>query len=439
MTSYQEFQALCLSTNFQKARHIGSTEEVLQSVYYDPFSKVTWSARIPVKISPTEVGPPDEKTQTRKVTYLIPETSPYHGLGDTYIGITLPAITFRPGFQGRWCRNPVINIMTDITLYHNGVRVTGFESTCIDHCLQTLTNDDAIRDAGNIPALQKWSNRLPEFKGRLTLPWFFSFRQAKFFPLYLCFCRDKLEYRITIRTNLSELIEVQKDEFLSSPIMFEADKHLAGPVSVPTPVLYNEFIIMTDAELLSYYCSGMHKKLMFTDFIRLDNPDQIAGTRAGEIISLNISTKFPVHCLFWCLTKQNHLSNYTDSDDYELGSTPIEWSSLKYKETVIFERLEPWQTEGHYPSRRLLRVPAAGYSSFPFFDKYLDSNPKTGMILDGCTFSVKIVDKPGDLSKYYIRLYGLVSKDLEFTRSATSDAERTLDGGLSKIVISGNT
>jgi hypothetical protein len=442
---YAAFREKCLSTNFQKDRHIvkpGTPEEPqedIQSIYLSTFIKATWVLQLPIRFPSTDRI--IDKDGNLEIRFRMPGTALYHGLTESHYSFKLPSLSFKEEYEGRWCMNPLLNSFISAKLSFNDTQIQNLDSIYLDHYLQNFSKDREASDAevGNQPFLQNWSQNIPSYTTSFTLPWFYSLSSTSFFPIYLCNSLDRLDHVFVVRQKIDQMVYTRRHSsgvgVEQKLIPFNND-FLTKPVCLPTPEYWGDIIYMTDTEADTFRCNNMHKNIMFYDIIRFDDKK---NKPQGNLVVIQIKEKFPVHCLFWGATDGKFLSNYTITDTPTIGSSPIQNSSLLVDKLVLFDKLENWQTERHYPSRKMTRAPwYPGHNSFCFSNLFNNPDTKSGLLLRDAEFSVQLEPEQCDISEYRVHLYGVVSKELIFMTYPTTEMERQESTKFSTLIIRGD-
>lgn len=405
---YEAFIKCCLSTPLQQERHGG---DEIETIYGESYQKITWSMPIQLRL-------PRQVTE-ECIKYSLEDASLYHGLSDTKMVTRLPALRFKPGYQGRWCRNPGSNVIIAGRLFFNGIPLAQIPEGYCDHYIQNFHTDKRISDVllGNVPELIEWNNSLPAYIANFMLPWFFTDRVNSYFPIYKCFSADNLEQRFMVR-HLEQLVYCRNSEGSSVKL----EEAILDSTTLPVPEVKAEAFILTEPEIATFHCNELHNILMYNDIIKLDVGEHTR--KLGECFTFTIKEKLPIICLLWSVSNGQELSKYTTN----AGVSPILHTTLVKGRMTIFDKLESVETEKYLPSQKMHCAPSVpGYHSYLFALNWRAQHNKPGLLLNDGEMKVQLIE-PRDESDqtFALQVYAIVNKKMQFDVCANTEMERRM-------------
>lgn len=211
---------------------------------------------------------------------------------------------------------------------------------------------------GNLESITTFSERIPSFVLKITLPVFNYAEQP--FPSFYTDKNHPINVDIAMRSNIMELIQMritngqkyvilpgEENNNYSNFLNIKKINELAKSSKIHTPSLYVNQVYITDEEKEFYLSKLIDARdrnqetlgYNFKYFIPLDTEDQVC--QSGKSISIPIRNNSLAQCIFWMLQNKdalrcNDYSNYTDNNENkEYGRSPIDNSIIMYnKETA---------------------------------------------------------------------------------------------------------
>jgi hypothetical protein len=449
-------------TAFQKEIHFpklpsdpkaDDPSNVVNSVYRATFKKASWVYPVLARMenvasTVTPSGGEESSQETYVITYRA-KTYPYHGLSYSYLTQRLPAIIFKEEFEGRWCRRPGINIIEEAELFFNNTSIQTFDNKFLNDYVQFFMYYDSERERnqrlGDISYLQAWSNKLPTHTTTFDIPWFYSTDESNFFPLFRCTVMDKLEHRLVLKRNFSELLSVREKAtkklvpFNSSQVTIKGYDMVPGAPcpQLPTPEMYGYYFFLTDSELEYNHCSNTVTTYPVDSVVTL-TAEKLASV--GDTVTIDFRLQpYATHTLLWSAENERAIleqsySNYTtDAEDPESGYSPIKMANLTNKYGATFD-LGRIHTETAMPLHHCRHVAFEnGYNCYTFASRAHDFFVKPGVNLSEAKLTVKLQDmnpfcELGELptkDRFLVRVSLIQSRQLEFVEFATNEKERT--------------
>jgi hypothetical protein len=460
-------------TAFQKELHLpksadgtGSKHPMDQvhSVYESSFKRVSWTypaiARMENTASTvTPSGGEESSQETYVITYRA-KTYPYHGLNNSYIIQRLPAIIFKDGFEGRWCRRPAVNVIESAELIFNGNSIQTFDNKFFNDYVQFYMRYDTEKERnnrlGDLPYLQNWSEKLAPHTTKFDIPWFYTADESTYFPLFRCTAMDKLEHRLVLKRNFSDLLTV-RDKASKKVVPFSSgqveikgyDVAPGAPCpQLPAPEMYGEYFFWTDEERDFNYCNNAVTTYPVDSVVTL-TADKLASV--GETVTVDFHIQpYPIHTLLWSAENEKSIlersfSNYTtNAESPEEGYSPVKVATLISKQGIIFD-LGRIHTESAVPFHRCRHVAFEnGYNCYTFASRSHDFFVKPSVNLTDAKLVVKLQDmnpfceigEAPTTNRFVVRVSLVQSRQIEFLDFATSEAERT-SSKTSRIKVSG--
>ena len=447
--------------NFQKTLHnpedIENKDENyegnhIHTTFFREYRRATWYFQYPEVIPGSNLGDNIEGSSFL-FSYKIKTAS--HILSQTDLCQKFPSIQCKPGYKAHWTLNPGSNIFEYGTLTFNDKIIQTLDQTYCDIMNQFLPDNKKNNfniNIGNIPCLQEFSDKIPQYETSFKPPWFYQ-DISNSFPLYYCSILDKIEHKLILRRNINDLLIVIKEE---TGEFVDADMNSIAKVNdidttnenliLPMPQMWAVYIYLSDMECENNrsFCQNTHsfndKKnlFLFKDIIKLENDNPIS---LNNKISIKIpNSEFPVTNISWVAQNQEALnnkfySNYTtNSNNISMGWSPILNTSLSYGKSLIFKEIPSFRTERVYPEMQCGSMSYyRGYNNWCLGTTFNDENPLPGVVIKDGFITIQLTDtnpyiklgntsKSQDTFKFYV--YLTCNKRLIFNNFATDEKMR---------------
>ncbi len=394
--------------DLQKELHEPSNNEELISYFYREFSKSTWYTHLPIRLDCNVMNEKD-------LTYTVNNTFDF--LLYVYKRDFFPALRVKKEFRGR------VEICWPHNLGHN--TVISAQVKIDDDVLQTIDTiwydiysqfymKPGYRDqyniyVGNIPALEQWSDFLPEYTTNVPQPFYHARDPSLAIPLLYC-SLSKVTYHYKIRARISDLLRMRLcvDNEPERPGDYYDKGHRwrnipcnlkyiegadsTGKLSIPE--LWGRYVYLTDDEREWIKCN-------FKETGRIYYIDDVIpckavnGGKLGFNVSVDLDCKTPCKALFWVaenLTakKNNNFSNYTtNAENLYIGWNPISMYSLNYSGTSRFENMSSDHSDKMEPWYHFLSPPAEpGYNAYSFSMLSTSLDAEVGLVMAGLKTSL---------------------------------------------------
>lgn len=386
------------------------------TAFYSTYRKTTWHYHHPERLDVTS-------SETGFSFRAKPQP---HGLLYSDIVQVLPSIVCNPGYEARWTHNPGSNVIETGAFVFNDKVLQSIDYIYNDIHGQSMIEekDRDIRsiNLGNLAMLQDWNTALPTYTTSFMPPWFYASSLSAYFPLYFCGFLDRIEHRLKLRRNVSDLLLVRQvaDEKgeLPTPVRVALDTRsirsinslppVADQLKLKSPEMWAEYLYLSDIECTNNLCmtnvgASLHKVgdyrnvLHIEDMIAMDDPNPVA---LGSTVSVKCeNSEYPVHAFAWVAQNetaksQGYYSNYsTNTEDCLHGWSPLQHATINAGRARLITEYPSYRTERvntprHYPCTP--REP--GYNLWSLGVKALDVNPKPGVVIHNGSVTVRLVD-----------------------------------------------
>ncbi|EQD26795.1 major capsid protein, partial [mine drainage metagenome] len=315
----------------------------ISSFLYQKYIPTTWNVIYSKKMDTIAVG--------SNVNYLIDSNS--HSLLSSRMVFKVPPIKVKEEFNDKikiaWTHNLGHNRILDAEFICDGIIYTRFDNVWLDFESQFFQDGGAGKrksrqnGIGNIPALEEFSNKLPEFTLDVWQPWFYSMHSFSAFPIFFRNSQSRIVHKYTLQDKIGNLLRMKKynekkkkwiDEKTS-----EWNDHLKDYLELDSetlevPELWGRYAMVTEQELnRRKSCFKIDKEGKYKDevlFIRdVIACDDINPSKFGSYSSIDLTTSNPCLAIFWSAENNtaksyNYHSNYTtEAGDSKIGYDPI--------------------------------------------------------------------------------------------------------------------
>lgn len=325
----------------------------------------------------------------------------YHFLSHTYISFYTGEWEIKDNYKGK------VQIRLTKNFGHNYIKEAVFKID--DEPINKFDNIDCDfyfsfnhknfdcksmhdKKIGNIKPLREFSDYLPNYGIYFKQPFFYCYREANAFPLFLLNSQVKCthEYKFRKMENLIRMRIVHENPETGKKEWYYAKSNYIKEyfkeyikekyTSIKPPNLYSEYISVNDNELNMHGCNffkeykkskciKLNYKQLYNPRIEYTNNDNICFLDANKLCSGLIWTALNRESL-----EYNDYSNYTNKiiDDDNSGISPILTTTLKYKGHIKllnlfndhFTVMQPMEHFTSIPWRELICCYTHGVSPF---------------------------------------------------------------------------
>jgi len=400
-------ETLLSLTEFQRDIHILNEHDKqdIESVFHKKFIKSTWYSSVKMKLESTTDGD--------QTVYKVNDS--FHYLEYSYRCFKTPAIRVKQEWIGKvrisWPHNLGNNVSLTATFKEDD---DGYQT--IDHVWGDIypefyqENGASGREGynlgvGNVDYLEGWTDFLPAADINIEDPWFYSMDPADAYPIWPKGSSTKAEMRYTYRRKVADLLRLElyseKDK-IWRPQTKNFMKYIeVSAWEIKTPELWGRYSLVTNKEL-DYYntCddtwvehedeNGTPYKQKITyirDIAICDVPNAMECEKES-----NVELMSPNPCLafFWAAensraTAIHNYSNYTTNpDDIYKGWDPVKYTSLKYKNTPVFDKMDSHHFSIAQPRRHCASIPSvAGHHVYSNASDTTNFGSDIGIVYDG--------------------------------------------------------
>jgi hypothetical protein len=436
-TVFKRLKDIVDKSSYQKELHNATEGEdvLIRTHFLNMQRKETWA----YKVSAAKLDCVGDVSNPNRITYKL-RTLPYHGFLNNVVIQKFPSVKAKTGFEICYTPNLGSNIISQAELQVNDLVWQTLDSEYFDdHNSKICVDKNLDVNLGNVPQLTSWSKSLPSYTTLFSIPWFYTSHTSKMFPLYYCGKEDHIEHHLTLRRNLGELIRIRSID-TGEIIPFDEACIEVDSLTLSPPEMRGDYVFMSDMECEHNRCNAqkLRSEVFDIDNVRSIDSDNIYSLNN----TVNIKIKdmpFPVHTIHWKASNVkakslNYHSNYTtNSENHNLGESPIKHTSLTCPQGVIFKNVESLISERIIPSNTFAKVPSAGYGCWTNAVSPIDPlYPKAGIKLDEGELSIRLEDASGNdttnTDKFKVHARVLYTYRIAFKDYPKSEAERNSKG-----------
>lgn len=383
-------QEVASLTDFQKDLHTtrGPNEEII-SDFYKKFVPSTWYSSMPIKL---DCIPNGEET-------IYEVNNSFHFLLYTYMRFVIPSVSIRPKYKGKvriaWCHNVGTNIVDKAVFKENDDVWQKWDSVWADIYFQFYKKEGAGKTTshnigiGNVPALEDWSESLPEYQINVKQPWFYSEDPALAFPIFYKGSKTRASHRYTFRRPI-DLLRVQvlrNDKWVNVAKDHHKYVTISKTKTFQTPELWGRYTYNTDPELKWFKCDKSNKEFYIRDIEICDGSNVNLYNTSSNI---DLTCTNPCLAMFWMAENRDassfhNYSNYsTDVDDLYAGKDPIQTTSLNYGADVRIDRMSSDHFNVAECQNHFLSCPIEpGYHAYSYASDSTSFHSDIGVVLGG--------------------------------------------------------
>ena len=378
-------------TQEQRDLHVVDEGGAIMFNFYRVFEKSTWYSSVLMKLKSTDDGDSETVYETNKS---------FHYLTYSYMRFSTPHLKIRPELEGKcefaFCHNLGTNISSHAVFKETDIPYHTWDNVWADIFFQFFQKSGAgKRDnhhigIGNIPELEDWSSEKESCNVNVEQPWFYGLDRCYAYPIYATNSQTKAEHRYTWRRKLSDLIRIR---------ILNADgdwQELAGKIDIDeyldtekcthikTPELWGRYALLSKPELTHYKRKGT-RSFFIRDIEICDTPNE---NKFGTTADIPLDCNKICLAFFWVAENNNattlrNYSNYTTNKfDLYQGRDPITATTLKYGNSIYFDKLPSdhfsiAQPREHFPSS----PDEIGYHGYSYASDCANYDADIGVVL----------------------------------------------------------
>ena len=334
-------------SDFQRELHLhddeGEGSEDMSSVYYHEHRKLTWHVRATVK-SKCVSG------EEGQIVFDY-DNNNYSYLNYSYMRSVLPEVKVKEEYADRikiaYCHNPGTAHIIDAEFQVDDIIPGRFDNIWLDFYYQRLLSpgyrDSHNEDVGNVPFLEEWSSRLPEYVTNVSHPWFYAQSLDKAFPIFFGTSQTRIKHVYRVKQDVSEILRMAEsndggETWTQIPVNMS---YLISPPKLKVPELWYDFSLISKDEI-EFRKQSNKINYYINDVAKYDCDDPI---KYNSTATIDIHSDYPVKAILWgaentSASQNNNYSNYTTcTDDLYEGSNPIKITSLSCFGNKKFEKM----------------------------------------------------------------------------------------------------
>lgn len=257
---------------------------------------------------------------------------------------------------------------------------------------------------GNLPMLENWTHRLPEYLLVVPQPWSFSAAWYTAYPIYRT-PKEPLTFEYDLRSSIGDLLRMEEwngSKWVSIPCDLSKLHHGSSGV-LPAAQLWGMYTWMDPEELDSAYCQE-EMSVYLDDMLTADLANPVEHGRTEQV---PLESKKPAFVTFYFAenvqsTAERNFSNYTTNPhDPYAGYDPVTFVTFKQGTKDRYKNIphkQLWMSQAlhHFKTH----PDEAGYGVISHALESRSMNAKVGLVMD--TIKSSLLLTIGDSDPYAV-------------------------------------
>jgi len=416
---------------------INNQHNKIHTPFHYNLSKSTWSHHFTEKLQSSL----DELTS--KMTFRV--NIKYHGLCYVDLEQELPEIILQEGYEGKWTDNLGSNIVKKAQLFLDTNLLQTLDQEYNDCYSECMIEDKKSynEDIGNNELLQTWQKEIKASSTSFTMPWFFTDKISKTFPLFFCGYLNDLRFHLELRRTINELFLIRKInddgtyteniDFNSESVLKVGNKisglSITPELLLSPPTMYGEYVLKSDLECNHNRCEAVNQLsnvFLIEDIISID-PEEILKSGDKYIKDLKDLNRV-IHTYMWMLKNINNEKKYSNYIS-DTNINPVLKTTINTGNITLVDNLLSYRTNKKHPEKHFPSVPKTGYNVWTCGMKAKDTYPIPGHNISNG--KIEITLNNDKISTNYLLKLRLISyKKLTFTNFPDTEEKRKISQAL---------